>query len=136
MCASLKTSARRWAGAPERSGGTMADDAIKPRELGTLGLAGFALCRGAIVTRSLAACITALLIAAGGSSGQQKTDPELNNLADAFAEAFSAKDAARVASFYADDAIVMPPDQGMVRGRRSIEAYYARGFRQDVSNFR
>jgi hypothetical protein len=30
----------------------------------------------------------------------------------------------------------MPPDQPMVRGRRDVEAYYARGFRQDVSNFR
>ena len=79
----------------------------------------------------------ALVIAAvGGSSGQQRTDPALNKLAAAFAEAFNAKDAASVASFYAEDAIVMPPDQPMVRGRRDVEAYYARGFRQDVSNFR
>ena len=83
------------------------------------------------------ACLTALLIATlAGSSAQQKTDPALDRLADAFADAFNAKDAARVASFYAEDAIVMAPDQPMVRGRRDIEAYYARGFRQDISNFR
>ena len=82
-------------------------------------------------------CVTALLVATvGGSSGQQRTDPALNKLADAFAEAFNAKDAPRVAAFYAEDAIVMPPDQPMVRGRQNIEAYYARGFRQDISNFR
>jgi len=86
---------------------------------------------------SRAVCATALLIAAvAGSSGQQRTDPALDKLADAFAEAFNAKDAARVAAFYAEDAIVMPPDQPMVRGRQNIEAYYARGFRQDISNFR
>jgi len=82
-------------------------------------------------------CAAALLIAAiAGSAGQQRTDPALDTLAEAFAEAFNAKDAARVASFYAENAIVMPPDQPMVRGRRDIEAYYARGFRQDISNFR
>jgi ketosteroid isomerase-like protein len=90
-----------------------------------------------MLTRSFVACAVALLIVAvAGSAGQQKTDPALDKLAAAFAEAFNAKDAARVASFYADDAIVMPPDQAMVRGRRNVEAYYARGFRQDISNFR
>lgn len=86
--------------------------------------------------RSLAACIIVLLAAATGSSGQRRTDPALDELADAFAAAFNARDAAMVASFYADDAVVMPPDQPMVRGRRDVEAYYARGFRQDISSFR
>jgi uncharacterized protein (TIGR02246 family) len=87
--------------------------------------------------QSLAVCVTALLIAGVGRSvGQQRTDPALNKLADAFAVAFNAKDATRVASFYAEDAIVMPPGQPMVRGRRNIDAYYVRGFQQDISNFR
>ena len=84
-----------------------------------------------------AACLTALLIATVAEDADKPpTDPALDKLAATFAEAFNAKDAARVASFYADDAIVMPPDQTMIRGRRNVEAYYVRGFRQDVSNFR
>jgi len=84
-----------------------------------------------------AACLTALLIATVAEDADKPpTDPALDKLAAAFAEAFNAKDAARVASFYADDAIVMPPDQTMIRGHRNVEAYYVRGFRQDVSNFR
>src|ERR671930_2388499 len=85
----------------------------------------------------LAAGLTTLLIAASAENADKpRTDPALDKLAVAFAEAFNAKDAARVASFYAEDAIVMAPDQTMIRGRRSVEAYYVRGFRQDVSNFR
>jgi len=78
----------------------------------------------------------ALVAAAGARGGQPTTDPALTALADAFADAFSAKDPARVASFYTEDAVVMPPDQPMVRGRRNIEAYYTQGFRQDISSFR
>jgi len=86
---------------------------------------------------SVAVFLSVTLIAvAGASGGPQTTDPALDKLADAFADAFNAKDAARVASFYAEGAIVMPPGQPMVRGRSNIEAYYARGFRQDISNFR
>ena len=85
----------------------------------------------------LAACLTTVLIAALAEHADKPgTDPALDKLAVAFAEAFNAKDAARVASFYAEDAIVMAPDQTMIRGRRNVEAYYVRGFRQDVSNFR
>ncbi len=79
--------------------------------------------------------VTLIAVAAAGG-GQQTTDPVLDKLAGAFADAFNAKDAPRVASFYAEDAIVMPPKQPMVRGRRNIESYYARGFQQDVSSFR
>lgn len=78
----------------------------------------------------------ALLAGVGLVRGQQPTDPALNRLATEFAAAFNAKDAKRITTFYTDDGVIMPPDQGMVRGRRDIEAYYARGFQQDVSDFR
>ena len=74
----------------------------------------------------------ALLVFAGLVHGQQKTDPTLDRLTREFAAAFSAKDAAKVAAFYADDAVVMPPDQPMVQGRSSIEAYFRRGFAGDA----
>ena len=84
------------------------------------------------------ALVVGVVLMAGAQSnrGQPRTDPALNKLADDFADAFNAKDAAKVAAFYADDAVVMPPDQPMVKGRPNIEAYYRRGFGQDVSNFR
>ena len=77
-----------------------------------------------------------VLLATAGAGGGQTTDRGLNKLAEAFAEAFNEKDAARIAEFYAEDAVVMPPDQPVVRGRRNIEAYYTRGFRQNIQDFR
>jgi len=84
---------------------------------------------------SSAVCLTASLLVGGSGASQPKTDRALDRLANAFAEAFNAKDATKVASFYAEDAIVMAPDQPMVRGRSDIEAYYARGFRSEISGF-
>lgn len=78
----------------------------------------------------------ALLMSAGLVRGQQKTDPSLDRLALEFAAAFNAKNAMKISAFYTDDAVLMPPAQSMVRGRGNIEAYYARGFEQDVSDFR
>src|SRR5947207_15477305 len=85
--------------------------------------------------KSVAVILGVVSIALAGAGGGQTTDPALNRLADAFADAFNSKDAARVAAFYADDAIVMPPGQPMVKGRRNIEAYYMHGFQQDISGF-
>ncbi len=86
----------------------------------------------------MTAVVAGMALVAGLSlvGGQQPTDPALNRLAAEFAAAFNAKDAKRITAFYTDDGVIMPPDQGMVRGRRDIEAYYARGFQQDVADFR
>jgi uncharacterized protein (TIGR02246 family) len=54
--------------------------------------------------------------------GQGKTNPALNKLAAEFEAAFNAKDAAKVASFYAEDGVAMPPNRPMVKGRSAIEA--------------
>lgn len=85
---------------------------------------------------ALALTIAAALVVAGIVQGQGKTDPALNKLAEEFAAAFNAKDAAKAASFYADDAVVMPPNQPMVRGRADIEAYFKRDFQAGVTNLR
>jgi ketosteroid isomerase-like protein len=69
-----------------------------------------------------------LLVLGQITSAQGKRDPTLDRLASEFAAAFTARDSAKVASFYADDAVVMPPNQQMVRGREKIEAYYKNGF--------
>lgn len=66
--------------------------------------------------------LAAALAVTGAVHGQGKTDPALNKLAAAFEAAFNAKDAAKVASFYAEDAVAMPPNRPMVKGRSAIEA--------------
>jgi len=42
--------------------------------------------------------------------------------------AFNAGDAAALASLYGDSAILMPPNEPMVRGRAEIQAWFERAF--------
>ena len=76
------------------------------------------------------------LVLAAAVPGQGKRDPTLDKLATEFAAAYTARDAVRVASFYAERAVVMPPDARMVQGRDNIEAYYRRGFSQSGGTLR
>ena len=48
--------------------------------------------------------------------------------------AFNAKDAAKVALLYTDDAVVMPPNHALVKGRANIEAYFKQEFQLGVTN--
>lgn len=86
--------------------------------------------------RKLAVAVTvvATFIGTGIVQGQGKTDPALNTLAAAWAAAFNAKDAAKIASLYADDAVVMPPNQPMVKGRANIEAHWKSEIQQGAAN--
>jgi ketosteroid isomerase-like protein len=78
--------------------------------------------------------VVTLVLAGTLVGGQGKTDPALDKLAKEFAVAFNAKDAARVGSFYAEDAVLMPPNGPMVKGRASIEAEWKRVLGQGVTN--
>jgi uncharacterized protein (TIGR02246 family) len=73
-----------------------------------------------------------LLSAAGLVHAQRKTDPTLDKLAADFSAAFTARDATKIATFYADDAVLMPPSEPPIEGRKSIEEYFRSGFAQDV----
>jgi len=66
--------------------------------------------------------VAAAIVGTSIVQGQTKTDPILNKLAADFATAYNAKDAAKVASMYAEDAVVMPPNEPMLTGRTAIEA--------------
>jgi ketosteroid isomerase-like protein len=66
---------------------------------------------------------------------QPRTDPTLTKLAQDFAAAFNAKDSAKVASFYMDDATLMPPNEAAVKGRQSIEAWFKGGIDAGLTNF-
>jgi ketosteroid isomerase-like protein len=82
------------------------------------------------------AVIVALVAVTSPVFAQKKTDPVLDKLAREFATAMNAKNAALVASFYAEDAVLMPADERIVRGRANIEAYYRRNFQEDTSELK
>ncbi len=86
--------------------------------------------------RKLAVAVTvaAAFVVTGIVQGQGKTDPALNKLAADWAAAFNAKDAAKIASLYADDAVLMPPNQPMVKGRADIEAHWKGQIQQGGTN--
>jgi ketosteroid isomerase-like protein len=87
------------------------------------------------VVMRMAACIAAVVAVVGVASGQtRKTDQVLERIRNDFAAAFNAKDAGRVASFYADDATLMPPNQPLVTGRSNIEASYRTAFGQNIGS--
>ena len=89
---------------------------------------------GQMTTPRLAAAVLATLALPVLAGAQGKTDPLLDKLNAEFTAAFNAKDAARVASFYTEDASLMPPNQPLVKGRPSIEAYWRGAFEQGVAN--
>ena len=78
--------------------------------------------------------VATLVLAGSLVGGQGKTDPALDKLAKEWAAAFNAKDAAKVAAFYAEDAVLMPPNGPMVKGRANIEAQWKRVLAEGVTN--
>ena len=75
-----------------------------------------------------AAFLSATLLAGaplrGGMVGMGAPDPGLSRVADAYAAAMRAGDAAAAAALYGDEAVEMPPGKPPIRGRAAIEAYY------------
>jgi uncharacterized protein (TIGR02246 family) len=83
--------------------------------------------------RVLVAAILILLVTP--VSSQRRTDPGLTKMAHALAAAFNAKDAAKVATFYTDDATLMVPNQPAIRGRQNIEAWFKGGIEAGMTDF-
>ena len=82
------------------------------------------------------AMAAAILVVTGIVQGQSKTDPMLNKMATEWAAAYNAKDAAKLAGFYTEDAVFMPPNQPMAKGRAAIEAQFKREFQQGFTNLK
>lgn len=82
-----------------------------------------------------AACAAMMvtIVFAGALGAQGKTDPTLDKLAAQFEAAFNAQDAKKVAALYAEDAVAMPPNRPMIKGRAAIEADLQRDFKAGVS---
>ena len=51
-----------------------------------------------------------------------------------FGEAVRAGDAATLASYYTEDARLLPPNSEMIEGRASVEAYWAGGFQMGIKD--
>lgn len=75
-----------------------------------------------------AVAVLACVFVTGVLASQTRTDPGLLKPANEFAAAVKAKDAAKVASLYTEDAVLMPPNEPMVKGRQTIQAFMQRQF--------
>ena len=51
-----------------------------------------------------------------------------------FGEAVRAGDAAMLASYYTEDATLMPPNSEMIHGRAGVEAFWAGGFQMGIKD--
>jgi ketosteroid isomerase-like protein len=78
--------------------------------------------------------IAIVITVTGVVRGQGKTDPTLNKMAADWAPAFNAKDAAKLASFYADNTVYMPPNLPMVKGHANLVARFKREFEEGFTN--
>jgi len=86
--------------------------------------------------RRAALLATAILLTACASAEQAKPAPtsasveDLGRMNRDFAAALNAGDAALAASYYTEDATLIPPGEPMVHGRAAIEAYWKAGIEQ------
>ena len=89
--------------------------------------------------RAVITVAVGILSLSGSGAAQTRkpaTDPALDKLNAEFVAAFSAKDAAKLASFYTEDATLMPPNAPMVKGRPNIEAFWRSAFDAGMSNLK
>lgn len=63
-----------------------------------------------------------------------KTEPVLTKLAKEWAAAFNAKQPAKVAALYTEDATLNPPNQPAVQGRQNIQAWVQQMIDAGMSN--
>lgn len=73
--------------------------------------------------------------AQAGAGGAQKADPAIVKVADAYVAAVKARDAAKVAELYAENAVEMPPHQKPIRGRDNIRKHYEQQFKDPGAEF-
>jgi uncharacterized protein (TIGR02246 family) len=78
------------------------------------------------------------LASCSGSAGSAReasvTMLELGQMNRDFVAALNAGDAAKAAALYAEDAVVIPPGEAMVRGRANIEAYWKSAIEAGAGN--
>lgn len=75
----------------------------------------------------------AMLAAAAFWSPAAAQDNPIVQQMEAFAEAYNAKDSARIADFYTEDGALLAPRSKIISGRASIGEHYARAFAGGVT---
>jgi uncharacterized protein (TIGR02246 family) len=78
------------------------------------------------MNRQSAAWILPLVLAVCGCAQNAVPEPFPQAAVDALIERFNAHDAAGVAAFYTEDAVMLPPDAEPVTGRAAIQEFFAR----------
>src|SRR5687767_5865955 len=77
-------------------------------------------------------CVLAFTAAcSGGNAGptfDQADQDRIKAVIQQLTEAFNAKDAAKAAALYTPEAVVMPPNKTLSRGRNFVEQYYTSRF--------
>src|SRR5919107_1575424 len=71
-------------------------------------------------------CVVCAYPSAGAQSPAAAA--EISKVSDAYVKASLAADAKAIAALYTEDAVEMPPNQPMVKGRSAIEQYYTKQF--------
>ena len=85
-----------------------------------------------------ALCLVALLTAACSSNTGPTFDAadqdRIKAVIQQLTTAFNAKDAAKVAALYTPEAVVMPPNKTLMRGRSFVEQYYTARFGEGATD--
>jgi uncharacterized protein (TIGR02246 family) len=85
-----------------------------------------------------AVCLVALFTAGCSSSAGPTFDSadqdRIKAVIQQLTEAFNAKDAAKAAALYTSEAVVMPPNKALMRGRNFVEQYYTARFGEGATN--
>lgn len=85
------------------------------------------------MTRNMSAGMACCVLLLAGCAGAEKDGPGPRQVSEAFVAAYNAKDLARIASLYAEDAELMPPDSPLIKGRSAIEALFREKFEQNCT---
>lgn len=65
----------------------------------------------------------------------QKADTAIAKIVDAYVAGMNARNAAKIAELYAEDAVEMPPFRQPVKGRQAIRSYYEQQFKGEQMEF-
>jgi uncharacterized protein (TIGR02246 family) len=77
-------------------------------------------------TLFIAFCLLANLFGcANADKPKPTTEAELSQMNRDFVKALNAKDAVAAANCYTEDAVLLPPNEGPVKGRANIQQYWA-----------
>ena len=84
-------------------------------------------------------CVACVLTAAcsSGSAGpsfDQADQDRIKAVIQQLTEAFNAKDAKKAAALYTPEAVVMPPNKALSRGRNFVEQYYTSRFGEGATD--